>query len=103
MDIQETLCQIVIATLAVIGLYAVLHELAKAFLTPRELAVAVVIMRPISPEELDILLCEACRASLGRGRRVVLVLSRELWEGSEGYVEMTDKYGATVCFLNSAP
>ena len=103
MNTAETVLQVAVAALSVIGFYGILHALLEALLTPRELAAAVILTKYVPPEELDILLCEACRASLGRGRRVVLVLSRELWEGSEGYVEMTDKYGATVCFLNSAP
>ena len=103
MDVRETLLQITIATLTVIGFYGVLHGLFALFLTPRELATAVVLARVLPPEELDILLCEARRTPFGRGKRVVLVLSRRWWEGGlkedPGYAEMIEKYGATVCFL----
>ena len=103
MDIRETLFQVMIAALAVIGFYGVLHGLLAVFLTPRELSTAVVVIRPLSPEELDILLCEARRTPCGRGKRVVLVLSRRLWEEgmkeTEGYAEVIGRYGATLCFL----
>ena len=103
MEIRETLIQISIATLAVIGFYGVLHGLLALFLTPRELAAAVVLTRALPSEELDILLCEARRTPCGRGKRVMLVLPRELWEGrvkgKEDYAEIIQKYGATVCLV----
>lgn len=105
MSVRETLLQITVAALAVIGFYGVLHGLFEALLMPRELAVAVIITRPVSPEELDILLCEARRAPLGRRKRVVLALPRDLWEtraeGEGEYAEVIDKYGATVCLLDA--
>ena len=107
MDIRETVFQIVIAALAVIGFYGILHGLFAVFLTPRELAVAVVVSRLLPPEELDILLCEARRTPCGRGKRVVLVLSRRLWEEgmkeTEGYAEVMERYGATLCFMEDTP
>lgn len=107
MDVRETLFEITIAALAVIGFYGVLHGLFAIFLTPRELATAVVVTRPLPLEELDILLCEARRTPCGRGKRVALVLSRRLWEEgmkeAEGYAEVIERYGATVCFLEDTP
>ena len=107
MEIRETVFQIMIAALAVIGFYGVLHGLLAVFLTPRELAVAVVVTRPVPPEELDILLCEARRTPCGRGRRVVLVLSYKLWEESmkdrEDFAEVMERYGASLCFLEDTP
>ena len=107
MEIRETIFEITIAALAVIGFYGVLHGLLAVFLTPRELAVAVVVTRPVPPEELDILLCEARRTPCGRGRRVVLVLSYKLWEESmkdrEDYVEVMERYGASLSFLEDTP
>ena len=103
MEIRETIFEITIAALAVIGFYGVLHGLLAVFLTPRELAVAVVVTRPVPPEELDILLCEARRTPCGRGRRVVLVLSYKLWEESikdrEDYAEVMERYSPTISFL----
>lgn len=107
MDIRETLFEITIAALAVIGFYGVLHGLLAVFLTPRELATAVVVSRPLPPEELDILLCEARRTPCGRGKRVVLVLPHGLWEevmkNTEGYAEVLERYGASLCFLEDTP
>ena len=107
MEIRETIFEITIAALAVIGFYGVLHGLLAVFLTPRELSVAVVVTRPLPPEELDILLCEARRTPCGRGKRVVLVLSRRLWEEvmkeTEGYAEVMERYGATLCFMEDTP
>ena len=107
MEIRETILEIIIAALAVIGFYGVLHGLLAVFLTPRELSVAVVVIRPLSPEELDILLCEARRTPCGRGKRVVLVLSRRLWEEgmkeTEGYAEVMERYGATLSFMEDTP
>ena len=107
MEIRETVFQIMIVALAVIGFYGVLHGLLAVFLTPRELAVAVVVTRLVPPEELDILLCEARRTPCGRGRRVVLVLSYKLWEESmkdrEDYAEVMERYGASLSFLEDTP
>ena len=107
MDMRETVFQIVVAALAVIGFYGVLHGLLAVFFTPRELAVAVVVTRPVPPEELDILLCEARRTPCGRGKRVVLVLPHGLWEevmkNTEGYAEVLERYGASLSFLVDTP
>ena len=107
MSIKETILQVAVAALAVIGFYGVLHALLEALLTPRELATAVVVSRPLPPEELDILLCEARRTPCGRGKRVVLVLPHGLWEevmkNTEGYAEVLERYGASLCFLEHTP
>ena len=111
MSIRETIVQVAVAALAVIGFYGVLHALFEVLLTPRELAVAVVIDRAVLPAELDILLCEARRTPAGRGKRVVLllssaVLSRESdpdGELREAYAELVEKYGVTVCLCEETP
>ena len=100
MNVTETVLQVAAAALSVIGFYGILHALLEALLTPRELAVAVILTKYVPPEELDILLCEAKRAPCGRGKRVVLVLPLDLWETcmqEDGeYRELTEKYGATL-------
>ena len=105
MSVKETLLQITVAALSVIGCYGILHALLEILLTPRELAAAIVLTRPLPPEELDILLCEARRAPCGRGKRVVLVLPTDLWEGSmresDEYAEIIEKYGATVALSDA--
>ena len=100
MSIKETILQVAVAALSVIGFYGILHALLEALLTPRELAAAVILTKYVPPEELDILLCEAKRAPCGRGKRVVLVIPLDLWETcmqEDGeYRELTEKYGATL-------
>ena len=107
MSVQETLFQVTVAALAVIGFYGILHALMELLLTPRELGTAVILTRPLPPAELDILLCEARRTLLGRGKRVVLALPRRLWEGdmrdSDEYAEIIEKYGVTVCLSETPP
>ena len=68
---------------------------------PVPIATAVVLRRGTSPEELDVLLCEARRAPVGR-RRVILLVDAALLQGDVGergrlnpaYGELIDKYGA---------
>lgn len=107
MSVKETVLQVTAAALAVIGFYGILHGLIETILTPRELAVAVVVTRIIPPEELDILLCEARRTPVGRGKRVVLILptavrreNGELWEA---YEELIEKYGVSLSLCEETP
>ena len=107
MSAKETILQVALAALSVIGFYGILHAMFECLLTPRELGTAVILTRPIPPAELDILLCEARRTLLGRGKRVVLVMPRHLWEGgmrdSDEYAEIIEKYGVTVCLSETPP
>ena len=104
MSIPETIMQITVAALAVIGFYGVIHGLFEAVFIPRELTSAVVLTKPVVPEELDVLLCEARRAPGKRGKRVILAISADLLEdgmGEDGrlyetYAEIADKYEATL-------
>ena len=107
MSVKETILQVTVAALSVIGFYGILHALFEILLTPRELAVAVVSTRALPPEALDILLCEARRTPVGRGKRVLLLLPTELWEGEmrslPAYTEIIEKYGVAVCLLDAPP
>jgi hypothetical protein len=107
MSVKETILQVTMAALAVIGFYGVLHAVFEWMLTPRELAAAVVITRDVSPEELNILLCEARRTLLGRGKRVVLAIPSALWKGSmrdsDEYAAVIERYGAEVALLDALP
>ena len=100
MNTAETVLQVAVAALSVIGFYGILHALLEALLTPRELAAAVILTKYVPPEELDILLCEARRAPCGRGKRVVLVIPPDQWESymqeSGEYAGIIQKYGAAV-------
>lgn len=105
MSVKETVFQVAVAALSVIGLFGVLHGIFESLLVPRELGTAVILTQRITPCELDILLCEARRAPFGRGRRVVLSIPAHLLrEGmgeagilAEEYAELVEKYGATLC------
>ena len=107
MSAKETLLQVAVAALSVIGFYGILHALFEGLLTPRELGTAVILTHAVPPAELDILLCEARRALLGRGKRVVLVIPRDLREGgemdSDEYAEIIEKYGVSVCLSDPSP
>ena len=107
MSVKETVFQVVVAALSVIGLFGVLHGIFESLLVPRELGTAVILTQRITPCELDILLCEARRTLLGRGKRVVLAVPRPLWEGSmrdsDEYAEVIEKYGVAVCLSDQPP
>ncbi len=105
MSVKETIFQVTVAALSVIGFYGILHGLFESLLVPRELATAVIITSEITPAELDMLLCEARRAPFGRGKRVILavspaLLNRGMGESgclSEDYAEIVEKYGVPLC------
>ena len=61
MSAKEIVFDVIVAALSVIGFYGVLHGVFESLLVPRELATAVLLEGEVSPEELDILLCEALR------------------------------------------
>ena len=107
MSVKETVFQVAVAALSVIGLFGILHGIFESLLVPRELGTAVILTQKITPCELDILLCEARRALLGRGKRVVLAVPRPLWEGgmrdSDEYAEVIEKYGVAVCLSDQPP
>ncbi|MBP3666819.1 MAG: hypothetical protein J6K29_07185 [Clostridia bacterium] len=111
MSVKETVFQVVVAALSVIGFYGILHGLFEVLLVPRELATAVIITEPLSPAELDMLLCEARRAPFGRGKRVMLVLDPSLLEGQLGeegrlfdeYAEIAEKYNVPISLTKHEP
>lgn len=100
MDTLQILFYVIVAALSVIGFYGVIHALLEGLMLPAPIATAVVLAGDTSPEELDILLCEARRAPVGR-RRVILLVDTALLEGTVGergtlypaYEEMVAKYG----------
>ena len=102
MSAKEILFDVIVAALSVIGFYGVLHGVFESLLVPRELATAVLLEGEVSPEELDILLCEARRAPFGGNRRVVLVVPVSLLDGvmgeggalTEAYAEVLERYEA---------
>ena len=110
MDVKETVAGVLIAALAVIGFYGVLHALLEVVLRPRQIVTAVVVQSMKDAEDLDILLCEARRAPCKGGKcRLLLVVSADLMDGRVGeagtgtlkeeYAVLAERYGAEVAFL----
>ena len=108
MDIRQTIAQVLVAALSVIGFYAILHAVFETALRPTQITSAVVVRNMKDAEDLDILLCEARRAPCGGGKRsLFLVISPELMDGRVGeagklkeeYAALAERYGAEICFL----
>ena len=111
MDAEIIITEVIVAALAIIGGYGILHACLETWLRPRELAVAVRLTREVEAGELDILLCEARRAPWSiRRREVILILPVELLDGRMGedgrlyeeYAELAEKYEVEVCLLSHA-
>ncbi len=112
MNIMQVLLQVLVAALAVIGFYAILHELFESILRPRQIVSAVVVRTMKDAADLDILLCEARRAPhRRRGEGVALIIHPALMDGRMGegthlyeeYEMLANRYGAEVSFLDSSP
>ena len=110
MYVWEILIKVTIAALSVIGLYGILHGLLEFLSVPGSIASAVLLSHSVSPEEVDMLLCEARRTPFGGGhRRLLLVLDVRLLEGNMGeegrlraeYVAVAEKYDAQICLLEA--
>ena len=108
MDVKQTVAEVLVAALAVIGFFGVLHALLEAALCPKQITAAVIVQTRKDAEDLDILLCEARRAPCRRSsRRLLLVVSTELMDGTVGeagklreeYAALAERYGAEVAFL----
>ena len=105
MDIKQTIAQVLIAALSVIGFYGVLHAVFETALCPKQITASVVLRNMKDAEDLDILLCEARRAPCRGGkRRLFLVVSADLMDGRVGeagklkeeYAALAERYGAEV-------
>ncbi len=108
MDVKQTITQVFIAALSVIGFYGILHAIFESVLIPKQIVSAVLIRNMTDVTDLDILLCEARRVPRGgRKRTVLLVVSAELLDGRMGvgrelkkeYAVLAERYGAEVCIL----
>ena len=106
MDVKETLLQVAIAALSVIGFYGIIHGILEAVLCPRQIVSAVEVRTMKDAADLDILLCEARRSPRRRRREgVVLVIHGELMDGRMGeggilkeeYALLAARYEAEVC------
>ena len=105
MEVQQTMMQVLIAALSVIGFYGILHAVFETALRPKQITSAVVLRSMKDAEDLDILLCEARRAPCkGAQRRLFLIVSADLMEGlvgeagklKEEYAILAERYGAEV-------
>ncbi len=103
MPVIQTLAEILVALLAVVGFYAILRLLAASLLCPRQVVVALLLEQAVDAETLDILLDEARRnPARRRGARVTVFVSRALLDGRMGedgrlhatYADVLARYGA---------
>lgn len=110
MDMKQTIAQVLIAALSVVGFYGVLHAVFETALRPKQITSAVIVRSMKDAEDLDILLCEARRAPCrGANRRLFLIISADLMDGPMGeagqlkeeYAALAERYGAEVCVLST--
>ena len=108
MDVRQTVTQVLIAALSVIGFYSILHTVFDSVLLPKQIVSAVLVRNMTDAAYLDILLCEARRAPHNRRRQgILLVISADLLDGRMGvggrlkeeYIVLAERYGAEVCIL----
>lgn len=73
--------QIIIAALSVMGFYFCLKTLASLIFSGKHIAAAVMISDKKQLRELDLLLDSASSALFAtRGRRIAVIIPREIWE-----------------------
>ena len=102
----QILLEVSAAMLAVFGFYCAMRMIADLFWNPRQICIAVTVQNKKDAEMLDVLLHEAYSAFFRKGRRIVVLLSCELMDGTVGsgeelfeqYVDLIDSYGAE-CYL----
>ena len=94
------------AMLAVFGFYCAMRMLADLFWNPRQICIAVTVQNKKDAEMLDVLLHEAYSAFFRKGRRIIVLLSSDLMNGTVGtdedlferYSDLMQSYGAE-CYL----
>ncbi len=85
MDVMRTVAEMVIATLAAIGFYTLIHLLEECLLTPTPLSVAVQVRTVQELANLDLLLSEAMRHSVRtRGHPPVVLIDHRLLAEDSG-------------------
>lgn len=102
----DILLEVMAAMFAVFGFYCALRMAADLFWNPKQLCIAVEVRNTKDAEMLDVLLHEAYSAFFRKGRRIVVLLSSELMDGTVGlgeelfekYSDLIDTYGAE-CYL----
>ena len=99
--------QIIIAALAVLGLYFCLKVLASLIFTSRQIAATVIIESEKQLEALDLLLSEADSALFAtRRRRLAVIVTRSFWDACcdkkrVEAKELIDRYGAELYFVSA--
>jgi hypothetical protein len=92
--------ELLIAALAVFGLWCLLHLIVESLLTSRHITVAVDLREP-SGECADELLTQGARMlSCRRGQTVLLICTRE-WACENGAEALAERYGARLCVVES--
>ena len=100
------LIAVVAALFSVFGFYCAVRTIGEMLFPARRLSVAVEVRDKRDVEDLDMLLDEAVKASLGGGARLVVLMSVELMDGTVGfgdelsdyYADLLDRFGAE-CYL----
>lgn len=102
--IVQTVMEILMILMAVIGFYCVLREVTDSLLLPRQVTAAVVLHEPVGADSLDILLSEAIRHPVRRrGRRVLLLIPRNVSESwlTADISEVIERYHAAVLAVDT--
>ena len=99
---MELFFELLIAALAVFGLWCLIHLLAETFLVSRRITLAVDLTETVDacPE---VLLSQAARMlSCRRGQTVLLICTRE-WACENEAEALAERYGARLCVVESIP
>ena len=102
----QVILEVLVALFAVFGFYCALRAFADLMWSSKQLYIAIEIQSREDADMLDVLLHEAHSALFRKGRRIVVLLSAVLMDGTVGvgedllepYAELLDRYGAE-CYL----
>lgn len=103
---MELFFELLIAALAVFGLWCLIHLLAETFLVSRRITLAVDLTAAVDLTETvdacpEVLLSQAARMlSCRRGQTVLLICTRE-WARENGAEALAERYGARLCVVES--
>lgn len=89
MGMWRIVLEIAVAMLAAFGLCCIVKTISEWWLTPSALCVAITVYDEETAQNLDVLLAEAERSFMRRGKmRIVVLFSADLMQGCVGYGEI---------------
>ena len=102
----QVVLEVLAAMFAVFGFYCAMRMAVDLLWKPSQICIAVTVQNKKDAEMLDVLLHEAYSAFFRKGRRIVVLLSAELMDGTVGvgeellekYSDLLQSYGAE-CYL----